>query len=113
MEPYYRKIIEVYKHFAWETYKPDNVYMSYGDGMKFLNALGVFDEHNFKKVDYDCIFKAVNYTEFTSSLNPLNGVVRYEFLETIIRVAIEKYKVQGTWTKLEAIQKFMTEVVDP
>ena len=69
--------------------------MSYKDLLHCLTELGVLDGVTFRKIDYDAIFKAVNYTQFTSDLNPSHGVVRYEFLETIVRVAIEKYKNEG------------------
>ena len=92
----YPIIMESYKYFASKSYKQENVYLSYKDVLQFLNELGLVDGKTFRKFDYDSIFKAVNFTDNETDLNPDFGVVRYEFLETIVRVAIEKFKNKGS-----------------
>jgi hypothetical protein len=64
-------------------------------------------------VDYDVIFKAVNFNESgEQELNPTHGVVRYEFIETIVRVAIEKFRVKGTAASdAEAVRILLYEVL--
>jgi hypothetical protein len=110
----YPQLIEVYKHFASQNIKNENVFINYNELLLFLTKTGVVDEITFRKVDYDVIFKAVNFNEMESTLNPTHGVVRYEFIETIIRVAVEKYKVQGTaQTEDEAVKRMLYELLAP
>jgi hypothetical protein len=62
------------------------------------------------------IFKAINFNEadVDMSLNPSNGVVRYEFIEAIVRIAIEKYMIKGTAaTEQEALKQLLSQVLLP
>ena len=88
--------MESYKHFATKSYKDSQVWLSYKDVWAFLNKLGLVDGKTLAKWDYGVIFKAVNFTTETNALNPDHGVVRYEFLECLVRVGIEKFKVKGS-----------------
>ena len=82
----------------------------------FLNEIGIVDLEGktFTKYDYDPIFRAVNFTDADSPLNPDHGVVRYEFLETLVRVAIEKFKVKGSCKEDdEAVKMMISEILAP
>jgi hypothetical protein len=79
-----------------------------------LTSTGIIDGVSFRKEDFTVVFKAVNFTELESDLNPAHGVVRYEFVETIVRVAIEKFLVKGTaQTEAEAVKRLLMEILDP
>jgi hypothetical protein len=109
---FYPQLIEVYKHIACKNVKNGNVFMNYNELLGFLTETGVIDERTFRKVDYDVIFKAVNYTELENTLNPTYGVVRYEFIETLVRVAIEKYFVKRTVdSEQAALEKLFALIV--
>jgi hypothetical protein len=105
----------VYKHFASQNIKTDNVFLNYTELLQFLTVTGIVDERSFRKVDYDVIFKAVNFNEMgDQELNPSHGVVRYEFVETIVRVAVEKFMVKGTAkSEGEAVQRLLFEMLAP
>ena len=93
----YRLLRDAYRYVASSSVKKGgNIFINHRELLTFLESVGLVDGVTFTKPDYDVIFKAVNYTEIESELNPTSGVVRYEFIETIVRVAIEKYKVKGT-----------------
>jgi len=71
------------------------------------------DEKSFRKIDFDVIFKAVNFTETESELNPTHGIVRYEFIETLVRVAVEKYMIKGNAANEgEALRRLFSEILD-
>ena len=92
--------------------KKGNVFINHRELLTFLESLDIVDGFSFRKEDYDVIFKAVNYTEIDSKLNPASGVVRYEFTELIIRVAIEKYKVKGPAETADvALQMLLDEIL--
>ena len=42
---------------------------------------------------YSNIEHDINYSEVESDMNPDNGVVRHEFIEAIVRIAVEKYQI--------------------
>lgn len=105
LRTYYPAILETYKHFASKTHKDSQVFLSYNDVWDFLLEIDVVDNKTFSKHDYDPIFRAVNFSDAEEPLNPDHGVVRYEFLETLVRVAIEKFKVKGSCkTEDEAVK---------
>jgi hypothetical protein len=77
--------------------KSDNVFINYLELITFCRNTGIIDGTTFTKPDFDVIFKAINYNDDTDSeLNPTSGVVRYEFIEFIVRVALEKYYRKGS-----------------
>jgi len=57
----------------------------------------------------------VNFNEGPNSdLNPLNGVVRYEFVEFLVRVAIEKFMVRGSCkSEYEAVKTMIDTILVP
>lgn len=71
----------------------------------FLEKFNILDEVTYHKYDFEVQWTAVNYNEGPAELNPLNGVVRYEFVEFIVRIAIEKFMVRGECkTEYEAVK---------
>ena len=108
----YRILLDSYKFVASNTVKHDNLFVQHRELFTFLQSVDLVDNVTFTKADYDVIFKAVNYTEIESELNPTSGVVRYEFIETIIRVAVEKYKVKGSAETADiALQMLMDHIL--
>lgn len=63
--------------------------------------------------DIDRMFITVNANR-SGPTNPSNALVRFQFMEFIIRCAIEKYFASGkVETELEAIKKFNLEYLIP
>jgi hypothetical protein len=100
----YPLIIDSFKHYATLSTKKDNIYMSYHEMLDFIRDCKIIDG-SFTRLDYDIIFKAINYNEQESDINPQNGVVRHEFIEAIVRIAVEKYMHRGSAPdELSAVQ---------
>eukprot|EP00359_Climacostomum_virens_P001679 CAMPEP_0204897674 /NCGR_PEP_ID=MMETSP1397-20131031/869_1 /ASSEMBLY_ACC=CAM_ASM_000891 /TAXON_ID=49980 /ORGANISM="Climacostomum Climacostomum virens, Strain Stock W-24" /LENGTH=860 /DNA_ID=CAMNT_0052065451 /DNA_START=87 /DNA_END=2668 /DNA_ORIENTATION=+ len=80
----------------------------------FVSQCGLLDS-NFLLADLDFMIKSTLYNEVKNNpLNPANALVRYEFLEIIVRIALDKYyrkKIVDTPT--EAVRKLLEEEMMP
>ena len=91
----YPQLIQVFKKYSARSVKPDNVYISYTELYDLLHDFDVIDDKSFKKCDYDVIFNVVRENEEGSEIKPEAEFVRHEFIEALVRIGIEKYKVRG------------------
>ena len=57
----------------------------------FVNKTGIVDNKTLKLPDVDRSFIATNYMDKKIPLNPSTALVRFEFLEMIVRLAQDKY----------------------
>ena len=64
----------------------------------FLHDLELVDGNNFKQADADRMFIAINTMVGVERgpMNPTNSLIRYQLMELLIRVAMEKYPVCPT-----------------
>ena len=78
----------------------------------FLQELDLIDNHNFKQADADRMFIAINtVVGLRGPQNPANSLVRYQLMELLIRVAMEKYPIMPT--EAEAFEKVCEEHLIP
>jgi hypothetical protein len=74
-------------------------------------------DQNFRVEEVDRLFIAVNsnqnpivHTKFNSS----KGIIRYEFLEAVMKAAVKRYFEYGTAeTEAEAMHQFWTQCLQP
>lgn len=61
----------------------------------FLQELELIDNHNFKQADADRMFIGINTVVDgkRGANNPANSLVRYQIMELLIRVAMDKYSI--------------------
>ena len=77
---------------------------------EIANRCHLIDE-DFGLADLDLVLTSTNYTEVKNNpLNPSNSMVRYKFLEVIVRIAHDKY-VRKKVKKLK-VAKNMVEALD-
>jgi hypothetical protein len=69
LREWYPQIIDTFKHYATLSVKQDNIYMSYSEMGEFIKDCDLYDNH-FTRIEYDIIFKAINYNENESEINP-------------------------------------------
>lgn len=59
------------------------------------DTLNLVDNETLKLNDTDMLFISVNQSR-KGEFNPANGLVRYQLLEVLIKIALKKYAVNGT-----------------
>jgi hypothetical protein len=115
MDPYYPKIREAYKHFAGVN--PAGIIPSIGQNVFteiISNCPGLLDSKNMKLADLDIEFTSTNASSDKSKQNPDRQLVRFQFLEIFIRLALQKYyKTNICPNPIEAIKKLMKTHVLP
>lgn len=81
----------------------------------FCNISGMVDGNLFKLADLDLNLKGAGYSEEKNNpLNPPNALVRFKFMEMLVRIAKDKYvRNKITQDMGEALQKLVTEHVNP
>ena len=89
---------------------PNVGFLSFGD---FANKCKFLDGHC-RQSDIDRLFIAVNFEEVHTDENPDKLLIRYEFLELIVRVANEKFVKPKKIRKVpDAIEKLITDNILP
>jgi hypothetical protein len=81
----------------------------------FCNISGMVDGTLFKLADLDLNLKAAGYSDEKSNpLNPPNALVRFKFMEMLVRIAKDKYTRNKITLDIgEAVQKLLAENVNP
>lgn len=81
----------------------------------FCNISGMVDGTLFKLADLDLNLKGAGYSEEKNNpLNPPNALVRFKFMEMLVRIAKDKYVRNKITTDMgEAVQKLVNEHVNP
>ena len=76
---------------------------------EFSKHLGLMDGKHVKKETVDRMFIAANVTEKSEEVqNPINSMIRYEFIEFLVRMAKFKYKESGlVATCTESFERLM------
>jgi hypothetical protein len=62
---------------------------------EFINFIRYLELDNFSRItlsDCDIEFEKSNYTEVKYKNNPKSALVRFNFLEILVRLALNKYK---------------------
>ena len=82
---------------------------------EFSKHMGLIDGKHVKKKDINRMFIAANVSDKDNELsNPVNALVRYEFIEFLVRIAKYKYKEAGlVATAAESFERLMIELVTP
>ena len=81
---------------------------------EFSKNMGLIDGKHVKKKDVNRMFIAANVSDNDNSVNPANAMVRYEFIEFLVRMAKYKYKEAGlVATCAESFEKLINELVLP
>ena len=81
----------------------------------FCNISGMVDGNLFKLADLDLNLKGAGYSEEKNNpLNPPNALVRFKFMELLVRIAKDKYVRNKITNDMgEAVQKLLLEHVNP
>lgn len=79
---------------------------SYTDYLKYA---GVYKNKNITITDTDTLFFTTNKREKATVLNPGNALVRYQFLEIIMRLALKHSKKSDP---AESIREFSTKIIE-
>lgn len=70
----------------------------------------LFDK-NFRISDLDLHIKAANFSMQSSQLNPTFGTIRHEFMEILLRAAMDKYNRSGVCSDEHAsFSRFADEI---
>lgn len=82
---------------------------------EFSKHMGLIDGKHVKKKDINRMFIAANVSDKDNEhSNPVNALVRYEFIEFLVRMAKYKYKEAGmVATTAESFERLMNELVTP
>lgn len=114
MKECYRKIYEIYK--VQSGFSPQGGIFSIGQNQMnmFMNELGCLDDDESGKLkpsDSDRMFITVNAGK-KGTYVPAKNLVRFQFVEFLIRCAIEKfYQSKIVETEHEAVQRFCDEYI--
>ena len=102
---YYPLIREVYKFHAGMGTNAAVFSVPLNQYSMLLNEVNLIDPATFSTADADRMFIAVN-AGINKPLNPQHALVRYQFLEILIKIAIEKYfKNNIVKSEIEALEK--------
>lgn len=102
-----------YKFFS--AVQPSNGIFSIGTNVfnEIVSSLGVVDKISLKLSDVDLDFVATNAGVAKrpgKNLNPERQLVRYQFLEIWVRLALSKFfKTKQTREQSEAVKRFFSE----
>jgi hypothetical protein len=108
----YRDIRQTYKYYA-AIGSSGGIFSVGQNGFTDLcSQTGVINSTTFKLADLDFNLKATLYTDVKNNpLNPGNALVRYEFMELIARIALDKYFKTGECpTQTLALRRLMQDM---
>lgn len=112
----YRPLRDCYKYYATIGAPSDIWSIPLNTYTEFCNSCGIIDGKILKLSDFDRIFIAT-YTRTDKDKNPRNpdrALVRYQFLEGLVRISEQKYLNTGTVsTYADAMRMLMSESVTP
>ncbi|CAG9316157.1 unnamed protein product [Blepharisma stoltei] len=107
----YKIIYETYKYHA-SIGNRNNIFLVNSMTLtEIFQKCSVFDKQ-FKISDMDLHIKAANFTNQAAAQgNPAFGAIRHEFLEIIVRSALDKYMRSGVCgDEITAIKRFMEDI---
>ena len=92
----YKKIREAYKYYSAIGASGSLFCVGQNSFTEFCQQSGIINNTTFKLADMDFNLKAVLYQPVKGNpLNPANDLVRFEFMEIFLRIAIDKYFKSG------------------
>ncbi|CAG9323140.1 unnamed protein product [Blepharisma stoltei] len=110
----YRVIKEVYKYYS--SLSPQGEIWSIGQMVltDLCNEAKIFDS-NFRLADLDFHTKAALYTEIKNNpRNPANALIRYQFMEILVRISLDKFLKSGqATTASEAVYIMLNNHIKP
>jgi hypothetical protein len=77
----------------------------------FCRKAGVLDKQ-FNINHLDIIFKAANANEMETEQNPIFGLVRFEFFESIVRIALQKFPQVKADMAVKTLIDFIRPTID-
>ena len=112
MKNHFKYIRDSYKYFAAIDPCAQIFSISTNVAIDIINKTGGVDQEGLKTADLGIEFIATN-TKIdpkykNNELCPERFLVRHEFMEYLIRIALRKYKGVDDVTKLDAVRRFMT-----
>lgn len=109
----YETIKNCFSYYATLSQKPS---LNYRDFMNFIGKLDLMDKSLTKELIHE-LFLETNKdaaAEDSENENPVDELVRYEFVEILVRISDYKYKRSGEKTSFsEAFGKLWSEVIEP
>jgi NLR family CARD domain-containing protein 3 len=107
----YRQIKDTYKYYSAIGVSGDLFSIPVNAFTDFLNNGNVIDNRNLKLADTDLLFITTNTVMNKQAFNPDRALVRYQFLEIIVRLAMDKYhKTKISPTPGEALANLMVDL---
>jgi len=116
MKKYYKTIRDIYKYHS--ALDPCNNVFAISENVIFdiIKKANAIDNESLKIPDVNLEFITTNTMEAnqkSSKLNPERFLIRYEFFEFLIRIALRKFKKFEDLSKTQACTKFMEENILP
>jgi len=90
----YRAIKDTYKYFAAIGVSGDLFSVPINAFTEFLNQAGIVDGKLIKLSEIDILFITTNAVSVKQPFNPDRALVRYQFMEILVRIAVDKYVKQ-------------------
>eukprot|EP00359_Climacostomum_virens_P009598 CAMPEP_0204913250 /NCGR_PEP_ID=MMETSP1397-20131031/11196_1 /ASSEMBLY_ACC=CAM_ASM_000891 /TAXON_ID=49980 /ORGANISM="Climacostomum Climacostomum virens, Strain Stock W-24" /LENGTH=869 /DNA_ID=CAMNT_0052084449 /DNA_START=77 /DNA_END=2683 /DNA_ORIENTATION=- len=111
----YKHIKESYKYFSAIGSSGSVPSVGLNVFTEFANSFGLMDGVLMNLADLDFNLKGALFNEVKNNpRNPANSLVRYQFMEIIVRLALDKYLRKKVVTSpSEAVQKMLTEDMWP
>jgi hypothetical protein len=106
----YRHIRNCYKYYSSVGVASDIWGIGNNSFTEWINQCGIIDGKTFNLAGSDLQFNISNYPGDRKDLyNPKGSLVRFNFLEIIVRIGIVKFKDSGTTDSFTTATQFMSE----
>lgn len=110
----YRHIRNCYKYYSSVGIASDVWGISNNSWTEFINQCGIIDGKTFNLAGSDLQFNISNYPGDRKDVyNPKASLVRFNFLEIIVRIGIVKYKDSGITDSFSSAIQFMMDQITP
>lgn len=107
----YRQIKDIYKYYSAIGVSGDIFSMPVNAFTDFLNQGNVIDNRNLKLADTDLLFITTNAVTTKQPFNPDRALVRFQFMEIIVRLAMDKYvKTKICATPGDALANLLVDI---
>jgi hypothetical protein len=109
----YKTIKEIYKYYS--SVSPSGEIWSIGQMVftDLCNEAKIVDS-SFRLSDLDFHMKGALYSEVRNPRSPPNALVRFQFMEILVRIALDKYYKSGqAVTYVESVQMLMEQNIFP
>jgi Ni,Fe-hydrogenase I cytochrome b subunit len=106
----YARIKDTYKHFSVISNQTEVPSIAMNSFTEFINQTEIIDGRTLKLADIDLLFITTKSSSTKHPLNPDRALVRYQFMEILVRIALDKFlKHRVCENPLEALQRLFDE----